>query len=95
MINMSLKNGDFITFDLTAKIKETGEIFDTTIEEVATKAKLKNQGDKYEPRLIVLGEGWVLKAIDDALLTGKVGETSLVEIPPEKAFKIWNKKLFF
>lgn len=83
---MSLKKGDFITFDLTAKIKETGEIFDTTIEEVATKAKLKNQGDKYEPRLIVLGEGWVLKAIDDALLTGKVGETSLVEIPPEKAF---------
>jgi peptidylprolyl isomerase len=83
---MSLKKGDFVTYDLTAKIKETSKVFDTTIEEVATKAKLKNQGDKYEPRLVVLGENWVLKAVDDALLTLEVDKPLTVEIPPEKAF---------
>lgn len=83
---MSLKKGDFVTFDLTAKIKETDEVFDTTIEEVAKTAKLKSQGDKYEPRLVVLGEGWVLKAIDDALLTMEVGKLSTIEIPPKDGF---------
>jgi peptidylprolyl isomerase len=90
MINMGLKKGDFITFDFTAKIKESNEVFDTTIEEVANKEKLKNQGDKYEPRLIVLGENWVLKAVDEALSTMKVGKSATVEIPPEKAFGARN-----
>ena len=90
---MSLKKGDFVTFDLTAKIKETNEIFDTTIEEVAKEAKLKNQGEKYEPRLVVLGEGWVLKAIDDALLTSELNKPLTVEIPPEKAFGVRNNDL--
>lgn len=90
---MSLKKGDFVTFDLTAKIKESNEVFDTTVEEVSKKEKLKNQGDKYEPRLVVLGEGWVLKAIDDALLTSELNKPLTVEIPPEKAFGVRNNDL--
>ena len=83
---MPLQTGDFIIIDYVGKVKETGEVFDTTIEEVAKKERLYKEGEIYEPKLIVLGEGWVLKALEDELLKLEVGKEATVEIPPEKAF---------
>jgi peptidylprolyl isomerase len=81
-----IQKSDFILVDYTGKVKETGEVFDTTSEEIAKENKLYKEGDIYEPRLVVVGEGWVLKALDEALLTFKIGKSETVEIPPEKAF---------
>jgi peptidylprolyl isomerase len=86
MMIMTLQKGDFIIVDYTAKIKETGEIFDTTSEETAKKEHLYKEGEIYEPRLVVVGEGWVLKALDENLTTMEVSKQSPVEIPPDKAF---------
>jgi peptidylprolyl isomerase len=86
MMLMSLQKGDFIIVDYTAKVKETGEIFDTTLEEIAKKERLYKEGDIYEPKLIVVGEGWVLKALDDSFPTMEVGKAVSVEIPQDKAF---------
>lgn len=86
MINMALQKGNFIIVDYTAKVKETGEIFDTTVEETAKKEHLYKEGEIYEPKLIVIGEGWVLKALDESLTSMEIDKTAPVEIPPEKAF---------
>jgi len=86
MMFMTLQKGDFILVDYTAKVKETGEVFDTTIEETAKKERLYKEGEIYEPKLVVVGEGWVLKALDESLTTMEAGKTATVEIPPEKAF---------
>jgi len=83
---MPIEKGDFILINYTSKVKETGEIFDTTIEEVAKKEKLYKEGEIYEPNLVVVGEGWMLKALDEALLEFKIKKKDSVEIPPEKAF---------
>jgi len=83
---MALQKGDFILLDYIAKVKETSEVFDTTIEEVAKKERLYKEGEIYEPKLVVIGEGWVLKALDESLTNMEVGKTETVEIPPEKAF---------
>ena len=83
---MPLQNGDFILIDYVGKVKETGEVFDTTIEEVAKKERLYKEGEIYEPKLVVLGEGWILKALEEEILKLDVGGKSTVEIPPEKAF---------
>jgi len=83
---MALQKGDFILIDYTAKVKETGEVFDTTIEEIAKKERLYKEGEIYEPKLVVIGEGWVLKALDESLATMEVNKPASVEIPPEKAF---------
>jgi peptidylprolyl isomerase len=83
---MSLQKGDFILIDYVAKVKETSEVFDTTIEETAKKERLYKEGEIYEPKLVVIGEGWVLKALDESLTAMEVGKTNSVEIPPEKAF---------
>ena len=86
MKNMPLQKGDFILLDYVGKVKETGEVFDTTIEEVARKERLYKEGEIYEPKLIVLGEGWILKALEEEILKLDVGTKSTIEIPPEKAF---------
>lgn len=83
---MPIQKSDFIIIDYTGKVKETGEVFDTTSEEIAKEKKLYKEGELYEPRLVVVGEGWVLKALDEALLTFKIRKKDSVEIPPEKAF---------
>jgi peptidylprolyl isomerase len=81
-----IQKSDFILVDYTGKVKETGEVFDTTSEETAKEKKLYKEGEIYEPRLVVVGEGWVLKALDEALLTFKIRKNESVEIPPENAF---------
>jgi len=81
-----IQKSDFIFVDYVGKVKETGDIFDTTSEETAKENKLYNEGDIYEPRLIVAGEGWLLKALDEAILAFKLNKKETVEIPPEKAF---------
>lgn len=83
---MSIEKGDFIVVNYVGRVKETGEVFDTTVEEVAREERLFKEGEIYEPKLVVAGEGWVLTALDESLLDFEVGKTSSVEIPPEKAF---------
>ena len=83
---MPFEKGDFVFIDYVAKVKETGEVFDTTTEEIARKEKLYKEGQIYEPNLIVIGEGWVLKTLDESLLTLDLSKPASVEIPPDKAF---------
>jgi peptidylprolyl isomerase len=83
---MPLQKGDFILIDYTAKVKETNEVFDTTNEETSRKEHLHKEGEIYEPKLIVIGEGWMLKPLDEAFTTMEPAKPATVEIPPDKAF---------
>jgi len=83
---MAIEKGDFILIDYVAKIKETGEVFDTTMEEVAKKERLYKEGEIYESKLMVVGEGWMLKALEEGLPNFELKKTASIEIPPEKAF---------
>ena len=83
---MPVRKGDFILIDYVARVKETNEVFDTTVEEVARREGLYREGEVYEPKLVVVGEGWVLKALDEGLQGLEVGKTATIEIPPERAF---------
>jgi len=83
---MALQKGDFILINYTAKVKETNEVFDTTFEETAKTAHLQKEGELYEPKLVVVGEGWVLKSLDESFTGMEAGKEATVEIPPEKAF---------
>jgi len=83
---MPIEKGDFVLINYVGKVKETNDVFDTTIEDIAKKEKLYKEGEIYEPELVVVGEGWVLKALEEGLANFEVGKKASVEIPPEKAF---------
>jgi peptidylprolyl isomerase len=83
---MALQKGDFILIDYTAKVKETNEVFDTTNEETSKKEHLHKEGEIYEPKLIVIGEGWMLKTLDENFTAMEPTKAATVEISPDKAF---------
>ncbi|HDI52882.1 MAG TPA: hypothetical protein ENF89_01885, partial [Candidatus Bathyarchaeota archaeon] len=81
-----VSKGDFILVELTGRVEETGEIFETTDEETAKRNGIYSENEVYGPRLIVVGEGWVLRGLDKRLEGLKIGEEAEIEIPPEEAF---------
>jgi len=83
---LTIEQGDFIRIEYTTTIKETGELFDTTLEEKAKSEKIYKENGIYEPMLVVVGEGWVLKGLDNSLLDLEVGKEAIIEIPPENGF---------
>jgi peptidylprolyl isomerase len=83
---MAVQKGDFILIEYTAKVKETNEVFDTTVQDVAKKEHLQKEGEIYEPKLIVVGEGLMLKTLDESFTNMEIGKQSTVEISPEKAY---------
>ena len=83
---MSVAKGDFILIDYVARVKETGEVFDTSLADVAKEAKIYKENTVYEPMLVVVGEGWVLRGLDEQLEGLEVGKKATLEIPPEKGF---------
>ena len=86
MCCLPFEKGDFLLIDYVARIGETGEVFDTTIEEVSRKEGIYQEGGIYEPKLVVIGEGWILKSLEEAILNLELGKTETIEIPPEKGF---------
>ncbi|MHC1586226.1 MAG: FKBP-type peptidyl-prolyl cis-trans isomerase [Candidatus Hecatellaceae archaeon] len=81
-----MAKGDFILIDYVAKVKETGETFDTSIADVAKEANIYRENTVYEPMLVVVGEGWVIKGLDEQLEGLEVGQKATIEVPPEKGF---------
>jgi len=83
---MPLKNGDVILLNYACKIKENGEVVETTIESVAKEAKLHAEDRAFEPLFVVLGEGWVPKGLEESLQSLDAGQKFTVEVPPEKGY---------
>ncbi len=83
---MPFEKDDFVLIEYVARVKETGDVFDTTKEDIAKKEKLYKEGDIYEPKLVAVGEGWVLKALDENLANLELSKTASIEISPDKAF---------
>jgi len=85
---MTFQKGTLVLVDYTAKVKDTSEVFETTREVDAKSSSLYDANARYQPRLVSVGESWVLKGLDDALLNTSVGDKLTVEVPPEKGFGV-------
>jgi FKBP-type peptidyl-prolyl cis-trans isomerase 2 len=89
---MPLEKGSLILVNYTARVKDNNEIIESTIEEEAKKGNIHDPNRVYEPRLLSVGEGWILKGVDEALLNANVGDNLTIEVPPSKAFGNWDQK---
>ncbi len=83
---MTFDKGSLILVDYTAKVKGSDDIFETTIEDEAKKHSIHDPDVKYQPKLVSVGESWVLKGFDEALANTKVGDKLTVEVAPDKGF---------
>ncbi len=83
---LRVSNNSYVLVDYTIKVKDTGEVVDTTSEEEAKKAGVFDASRVYEPRLVVPGKGMLLQAVEEALIGLEEGGSKVFEIPPERAF---------
>lgn len=83
---MPFNKGDFVTVEYTIRVKETGNIVDTSNEEMAKKENIYDPDKVYGPTLLILGRGWINEVVEEEILKSEVGEEKTVEVPPEKAF---------
>jgi len=85
---LTFDKSSLILIDYVAKVKDTDEVFDTTIEEDAKKYSIYESDIKYQPKLVSIGEISypVLKGLDEALAKTAVGDKLTVEVSPDKGF---------
>jgi peptidylprolyl isomerase len=82
----AVNKGDFIMLEMSGRSIETGEIFETTSEEEAKEAGMWDENRTYGTRLVIVGDGFVLRGLDEKLPSTPFEEEVEIEIPPEEAF---------
>jgi peptidylprolyl isomerase len=83
---LTFTKGSLVLIDYTAKVKDSNEVFETTIAEEAKKHSIFEENAKYQPKLVSVGESWVIKGLDDALASAKAGDKLTVDVTPDKGF---------
>jgi peptidylprolyl isomerase len=83
---MAFAKGTLVYVNYTAKVKDTGDPIETTLEDEAKKLDIHDADRRYEPRLVSVGEDWVLKGLDEEIAKMDVGEKKTAELPPDRAW---------
>ena len=83
---MAFTKGTLVYVNYTAKVKDTGDPIETTLEDEAKKLEIYDADRRYEPRLVAVGEEWVLKGLDEEISKMDVGEKKTAELPPDRAW---------
>lgn len=89
---MTIKDNDFVEIDFTGKVKDAGEVFDTTEEKVAKKNGLTENAE-YRPAVVCIGRGYIFEKIEDRIKKSNIGKDFRVELSPEEAFGKKDAKL--
>jgi len=88
-----MKEGDFVLVDFVGRIKETGEIFDLTVEEVARENGIYEPNFIYKPVPVIVGSHMIIKGVEEALMGMNVGEKKTITVKPEDGFGNRSEKL--
>jgi FKBP-type peptidyl-prolyl cis-trans isomerase 2 len=88
---MTIATGDSVTFEYTGRLDD-GTVFDTSRLDVAEDAGLADaQPDRdYTPLTVDVGAEQVIEGMEEGLVGLAEGESTTIEIPPEKAYGEWS-----
>ncbi len=88
-----IKKGDFVEVEYTGTVKEDNIVFDTTDEKIAKENDIHSPKMEYGPIVVCLGEGQLLKGLEEEIEGNETGKEYTVELTPEKAFGKKDAKL--
>jgi FKBP-type peptidyl-prolyl cis-trans isomerase 2 len=88
-----IKQNDFVLLEFTAKIKDGGEVFDTSNEEVAKESGIHNPQMPYGQYIICVGKSQILPKLEEFLVGKDLEKEYTVELQPEDAFGKKDAKL--
>lgn len=90
---MQIKEKDFVELDYTGILKETNEVYDTTVKSVAEKENIFNPKLDYTPVIICVGEKQLLEGLDERIVGKEVGKEYEFDLKPDEAFGRKDAKL--
>jgi len=90
-----LEPGSIVRINYVERVKSTGRVIHTNVEEVAREAGILDEQRPwlYGPVPYIVGSGRMPEGVEDALREMKVGEEREFDVPPEKAFGRRNRRL--
>jgi len=88
-----MKKGDFVELVYTGRIKDLNLVFDTTNEKEAKESNIHDARASYGPVIICIGQGHVIKGLDEQLEGKELGKEYHIELSPEQGFGKKNAKL--
>ena len=81
-----MEDGAIIHVDYDLFSGETGDLIETTREEIAKEHEMHQEGRNYSPMVCVVGTGSLIPGFETAIQEAKVGKEVEVEIEPENAY---------
>jgi len=81
-----MEDGAIIHVDYDLFSGETGDLIETTSEEIAKEHEMHQEGRNYTPMVCIVGSGNLIAGFEAALKEAKVGKEVEVEIAPEDAY---------
>ena len=81
-----MEDGAIIHVDYDLFSGETGDLIETTREEIAKEHEMHQEGRKYIPMVCVVGTGNLIPGFESALQEAKVGKEVDIEIAPMDAY---------
>lgn len=79
------KSNDTVTFDYTLRL-ENGTIVDTSLVAIAHEAGIYDAKKTYKPLTATLGDGQIIRGLEEEIPGMKVGETKTITIQPIEAY---------
>ena len=80
---MAIQDGDIIRINITTMIKSTGEVYSSTIEEVAKEIGRYDENGVYGDFPVIVGRTNLFQDVTEALIGVDVGDKISVEVPSE------------
>lgn len=81
-----MEDGAIIHVDYDLFSGETGDLIETTREEIAKEHEMHQEGRSYTPMVCIVGTGNLIAGFESALKEAKVGKEVEVEIAPADAY---------
>ena len=81
-----MEDGAIIHVDYDLFSGETGDLIETTREEIAKEHEMHQEGRNYSPMVCIVGTGNLIAGFEAALKDAKVGKEVEVEIAPADAY---------
>ncbi|MEM0448624.1 MAG: FKBP-type peptidyl-prolyl cis-trans isomerase [Methanomassiliicoccales archaeon] len=98
----AVRSGDRVTVDYIGRLAD-GRVFDTSLWSVASDDALYPKSlfftmraqSSYTPLSFTVGSGSMIQGFDQGVLGMVVGQTKVIEVPPEKGYGKMNQSLLF
>lgn len=98
----AVRSGDYVTVDYIGRLAD-GRVFDTSLWSVASNDALYPKSlsftlraqSAYKPLSFTVGSGSMIVGFDQGVLGMVVGQTKVIEVPPDKGYGDMNHSLLF